>query len=130
MTPVTNAIADSLTDQDRRSVLLIQPFEARCQIYAVAQYRIFHPLRGAQIPDHRIAEMNTKTHDERLQPLGDELKVEGLAGRLCHKCGAAGPLDMIELQVRRIPEYHDGVADELIHRAPFGHKGLGQGGKM
>ena len=37
---------------------------------------------------------------------------------------------MIELQVRRVPEYHDGVADELIHRAPFGNKGLGQGRKM
>ena len=123
-------LADSLADKDRGPVLLVQPFEARCQIHAVAQCGIIHALRRTHISHHGIPEMNAKANGERRQSLGFELSIERVARRLGRKGGATGPLDMIGLQMGSVPKHHHRIADELVHSPALGKKRFRQRGEM
>src|SRR5262249_23189840 len=96
-------LADRLADEDRGPILLVQPFEAGCQINAIAQCRVIHALGRTHISHHGIAEMNAKANGEPRQSLGFELGIERVARRLRSKGGATGSFDMIELQMGSVP---------------------------
>jgi hypothetical protein len=123
-------LVDSLADEDRGPILLVQPFEACCQIHAIAQYRVIHALRRTHISHYGIAEMDAKANTERPQPLGFELSIERVARRLGRKGGATGALDMIELQMGGVPKYHHRVSDELVHSPALDEKRFRQRGEM
>src|SRR6516162_11073163 len=88
-------LADSLADEDLGPVFLVQPFEASCEIHAVAEHCIIHAILRAHIAHDRIAEMYAEANDERRQSLGFELTVERFARRLGRKGGATSSLHMI-----------------------------------
>src|SRR5262245_36736523 len=71
-----------LTDENGSAIFLIQAFETGRQIRCAAKRCIIHPFGRAEIADHRLADMNAETGEERLQALGFELSVEAFAGDL------------------------------------------------
>src|ERR1700730_1969506 len=123
-------LADSLADEDRGPVLLVQPFEASCQIHAIAQCGIIHALGRAHISHHGIAEMNADANGERLQSFGFKLSIQRIARRLSRKGGPTGPLDMIELQMGSVPKNHHRIPNELVYSPALGEKRFRQSGEM
>src|SRR5262249_58042502 len=116
-------LANSRADEDRGSVLLVQPFEASCEIHPFAQRGIIHSLRRPHIRHHGIPDMNAKANDEREKPLGFKLSVERIACRLSRKGGTTSTFDMIALQMGSVPKHHHRIPDELVHSPALSKKG-------
>src|SRR5262249_52493964 len=59
------ALADRVADQDRGPIFLVQPFEPGGEVHRRAEYRVVHPLRGADIADNDVADMYSDADDKR-----------------------------------------------------------------
>ena len=59
-------------------------------------------------------------------PSAFELAIDPLVRLACQQRRAAGPLAMVLLQIRRVPERHDTVADELVDRTALLQDDFGQ----
>ena len=97
---VLNPQIDIFADEDCGPKLLVQAFEARCQIHRIAKRRVVHAFRRSEIADDGLPNMNAKPREERLQSLGLELSVELFARRFARKRCPASPLDMVRLTGR------------------------------
>src|SRR6476661_5317257 len=74
--------------------------------------------------------MDADPDDKSRQYFGLKLCIKCVARRRSGECRTAGAFDMVVLRTGSIPEYHDGVANELIDSPPFGDERLGQSGEM
>ena len=74
--------------------------------------------------------MNAKADGERGQSLGFKLGVERVVRLLGREGTAAGPLDMIGLQMGRVPKHHHRVADVLVDSPALGEKRFRQRTQM
>ena len=43
--PIRDAVADRLADEYRGALFLVEPFEPRCQIHAVAEHCVLHAFQ-------------------------------------------------------------------------------------
>src|ERR1043165_3187253 len=74
--------------------------------------------------------MKTKSNDKGRQAFVLKLSVEPVACRFGRERRAAGPLHMIFLYVRCIPEDHHCVSDEFINGTALREKSLSQNREM
>ena len=74
---------DIFAHKDRGPKLLVQAFEARCQVDRVAKSRVVHALRRPKVADDGLPDMNAEPREERLQTLSLKLGVELFTRQLC-----------------------------------------------
>ena len=115
---------DAFTHKDSGPELLVQTFEARCQIHRIAESRIVHALGRAEVADDGFPDMNAEPREEWFQALSFKLSVELFARQSARKSCPAGSLDVIRLWIGCVPEHHHGVTNELVDRSAFGEESL------
>ena len=125
-----NPQTDIFAHKDSGPKLLVQAFEARCQIHRVAKGRVVHALNRPKVTDHGLPDMNAKSREEWLQTLSLKLGVELFARQSAHKSCPASSLDMVRLWIGCVPEDHHSVADELVDCSAFGEESLRQHGEI
>src|SRR6202007_2830875 len=113
---------NAFTHKDNSPKLLVQTFEARCEIHRIPESRVAHALGRAEVADHCIPDMNAKPREEWLQTLSFELGVELFASRSGRNSRPAGSLNMVGLWIGRVPEHHHGVTNELVDCSAFGEE--------
>ncbi len=107
-----------------------QFLDSRRRVHAVADDRVVDPAGRADIADDHRAAVQADSHPDRRQPDGAALRVVSPYRRRDFTRGPQGPRRMVLLDLRRSPERHDGVADELVHRAAFRLDAGGQQGEV
>jgi hypothetical protein len=121
---------NALADENISVVLLVQSLQPRRKIHDVAERGVIHPFGRAEITDHGLADVNPEAGMKRLQSFRLELAIDRLIGGLRLQRGAAGAFAMIGLPVRRVPERHHGVSDELVDGAALRQNDIRQCGEV
>src|SRR6202000_3328128 len=100
------------TDQDGRSIILVEAFEARGEIHRGAKRSIVHAIDRADIADDSLSGMEAASGFVGRPSFALELGIQAIVGALKGERGGAGVDGMIGIVGRGAPYSHTRLPDE------------------